>query len=317
MAPDYDDDDIVEDYEEVATDSPARRVESAQGGPVKRPAGGARPSTTAMPAIGDPDDPSAPKRKITKKSARNIWIICILICVLGVGAVVADLVFGFTKGDPPPTIDNTGATGDGGHTLPPRERRPELTEHQKLAQTYTAEVHKHRSGAIGSRAYDFLRLAINDMNKTFDAANKDRSNDAGWVDAWIAYYNAEYAAELFYHANGLDSSDAEFTRLSDYRDIKEVEFLEEDELKDPIKQEKQGVYQAASDESTKINKHKKLLLAFVVSANVPDKEELNGPIVEAKAKLAAARENQEFVQEDLDYVNRPPRGQDEPPPYID
>ncbi|MCB9934909.1 MAG: hypothetical protein H6840_04370 [Planctomycetes bacterium] len=316
MVPEYDDDDIVEDYEEVSSDS-ARRVSSAQGGPVKRPVGGARPSTTAMPAL-PPDQEQPGKGKISHKSAKQIWIICIAITVLGLAAVLADVVFdafGRRAGSntTPVNVNNPGSNRT---NLPPRNQE-QLTPHQKNAAAFGLEVHKHRNEAIGSRGYDFLRLAMKKMNESFDAANKDRANEQGWVGAWVAYYEAEYALELFYKANQLDPLDDSFTRISDYRDREECELLEDDELLDAAKQRKQGVYQAASDEATKINKHKKLLVGFAVSANVPDKDEFKGPIDEAKARLKAAREHKEFLPADLEYVNRPPRGPDEQPPYVD
>lgn len=318
MVPDYDDDDIVEDYEEVATDSSVRRVNSAQGGPVQRPTGGGRPSTAAMPALSDEELAQVGKGKITQKSAKLIWIICIGVSVLGVAAVLVDMLIDpLDRHKKAPEMTNVGGGQDNGPRMPPRDRTPEKTEHQKNAETFTNAAYAHYKGAQGTRAYDFLRLAMKDMDEKFDVANKERSDEALWVDAWVAYYHAEYAVELYYAAHKVDLNDTTFKPVPDFRDREQTEFLEDEELLDPEAQRIQGIVQAVSKDTTDIGKHNKLLKAFVVSANVLDKEDINGPINDAKAKLTAAREGREFVQEDLDYVNRDPRGPDEPPPYLD
>jgi len=317
VVPDYDDDDIVEDYEEVSSDSGVRRVQSAQGGPVKRPGG--RPATSAMPAL--PPDENAEqqsqKGKITKQSAKLIWIICIAITVLGVGAVAVDLIFdplGRGKAPDDPAANNgQPAANRGGRTTP----REILTEHQQKAVAYGIEVHKYRAQALGCRGYDLLRLKMKEMDKKFSTANETRTDDALWVEAWTAYYDAEYALELYFAANKTNRLDNSFTLVSDYRDREECEILEDDELEDPVRQRKQGVYQAVTSETKTLNNQKKKLTAFVVSANVLDKEEHKPAIDAAKAKFTAARDKQEFLPEDLEYVNRPPRGENEPPPYID
>ena len=319
MVPDYDDDDIVEDYEEVSTDSPVRRVNSAQGGPVQRPSGGVRPSTAAMPALSDEELAAANKGKITQKSAKMIWIVCIAVCVLGVGAVLVDMLvdpLGRHKAGPAPANNDT-ASGDNTPRMPPRRRDPEMSEHQKLAQAFGVEANKHYKKALGSRAYDFTRMAMKEMNEKFDTANEDRNNEALWAEAWVAYYRAEYAVELYYHVHNIEFKLGSFKPVPDFRDISQCEILTEEELKDPEAQRIQGVVQAISGDATKIGKHKKQLLGFVVSANVLDKEEFNASINEAKAALTAARESDEFAQQDVDYVNRDPRGPDEPPPYLD
>lgn len=319
MVPDYDDDDIIEDYEEISTDSPVRRVNSGQGGPVQRPSGSVRPSTTAMPALdGEQDEFAAPtKGKITRKSAKLIWIICIAVSVLGVGAVLVDMLvdpLGRHKKSAPvandPVQQNTPR-------MPPRRQAQELTAHQKLAKEFGVKAHDHYKTAVGSRSYDFVRLAIKRMNETYNAANENRAQAAGWVDAWVAFYEAEYAIELYNHVNKIDTGIGKFKPVTDYRDLAQCEILDESELKDPEAQRVQGFFQAIDPEATKINRHRKDLLAFVVASNVPDNQELNGPILEAKERLKAARESRQFRQEDLDYVNREPRGDDEPIPYID
>ena len=321
MVPDYDDDDIVEDYEEVSTDSPVRRVNSAQGGPVQRPSGGVRPSTTAMPALDEDGEFGPPtKGKITKKSAKLIWIICIGVSVLGVAAVLVDMLIDplgrHNKG-----VANTTNIGEGGDNsrIPPRKRTEEKSQHEKNADAFTTAAYAHYKKAVGTRSYDFLRLAMNEMNKKFDIANEERSDKALWAEAWVAYYNAEYAVELYYHANNVDLNDTKFKPVPDFRDREQTEFLEDSDLLDPEAQRIQGIVQAVSNETTKIGKHNKLLKAFVVSANVLEDEDeaIRGPIDEAKAKLEAARNEKQFDQEDLEYVNRAPRGPDEPPPYID
>lgn len=321
MVPDYDDDDIVEDYEEVSTDSPVRRVNSAQGGPVKRPGGGgARPSTTAMPALNDEELAQANKGKITQKSAKMIWIICIGVSVLGVAAVLVDMLVD-PLGRHGKGVANTTNIGEGdnGSRIPPRNRPQEKTQHEKNADAFTTAAYSHYKKAVGTRSYDFLRLAMNEMNKKFDIANEQRSDKALWSEAWVAYYEAEYAVELYYHANNVDLNNTKFKPVPDFRDREQTEFLEDSDLLDPEAQRIQGIVQAVSGETTKISKHNKLLKAFVVSANVLEDEDeaIRGPIDAAKAKLEAARAEKQFDQEDLDYVNQAPRGPDDPPPYID
>jgi hypothetical protein len=316
VVPDYDDDDIIEDYEEISTDSPVRRVESAQGGPVRRPSAGVRPSTTAMPALGD-EQGLPPKGKITRKSARNIWIVCIAITVLGLGAVIADVAFdafGRGKGGVQP-VDN-GQAQDNRITPPPR--RENLTERQKLEREFRSAVNAMIRDMDASRAWDFYWTAVLEFDHYYEQARILKNTEGvaaedleeGWAKSITHYYKAKYAAELFKHHFDKDGISKDYMPINVSSD--EVEFLSDPDLNDA----RVRLYQAANSKldsrATNVNKFRTDILKYEETARrVHESEEWAakhfGPW---QAKLEEANKGS-FDPADLEFVSGPDYKPDE------
>jgi hypothetical protein len=309
VVPNYDDDEIIEDYEEVKNDSGVRRVNSAQGGPVKRPSAGVRPSTSVMPGLNDDanlEDGAPAKGKITKKSARNIWIICIVICVLGVGAVVADLIFGFTKKDP--VAANNAAPRDNRGSLPPSRVE---TPRQKLEKEFRADVSARAAAMDASRAWDFYWTAVLEFEDAWNDAAKLKSAEGtsqealeeGWAIAIKHYYKVRYAILLFKFHHGEHEVDYFSINISN---ADEMSMLPDENLtNDAIKR-----YQAAASKldsrGTRINRFQPDVLKNDLTASkvLGSEEWSNNVFGEARAKYEAGTERN-FDQADLEFIKGP------------
>jgi hypothetical protein len=268
-------------------------TEEAQGGPVKRP----------------PPQPSAGKGKISHKTAKMIWVVCIAICVVAVAAVVVDMTLDPLKRRT--AVDN-GAESSNLPVFPQKRDRPALTEKQKLAREFAVGTNEKKKNMEGSRAYDFVRVAIKKARQTSEAAGKDRGNEELWKEAWLAYYGGRYALELFRESWKFDG--AKVPMVSSLDDMDSLEQLEEEELKSSEAQSHLAaslLYDGMDSELRAIERNMDpVAKASKVKAD-------NDDVKLARKKWEAARDKREFDQADKDDVNRPPRGADEPPPYLD
>jgi hypothetical protein len=283
------DDEILDDYEELP--------DEAHGGPVDKPSG--RPSERMGP-------PS--KGKISAQSAKRIWFLCIGISVLAIAAVVVDYVW-----DPlgrRPVVDNPGQANT--PLPPPRKDKREPSEHEKLATAFMFGTNEKHKKMRESRAYDIVRLAINETRKAGDAAVADAGNGDLWLEAWLKYYDARYKLELFRFRWPHENATTPLVGALDDRQA--MLDLTDDELKSEqgqsylaSKLHYDKMYGELSDFE---NKWSALAKASSVKN---DNEEVKA----ARAKFEAARDNAEFTDEDKEKANQEPRGPDEPPPYLE
>jgi hypothetical protein len=284
------DDDNLDDYEELP--------DEAHGGPVDKPAG--RPS----------EQMRAPtKGKISAQTAKRIWFLCIGISVLAIAAVVVDYVW-----DPlgrRPVIEGPGQA----NTTPdptPRKGKREPTEHEKLATQFMFGTNEKHKKMRDSRAYDIVRLAINDTRKAGEAAVADAGSGDLWLDAWLKYYDARYKLELFRFRWPYDPAKTPFVGALDDRQAM-LELTDEE-----LKSEQGQSYLASNLHYNKmygeLSDFENKWSALAKAASVKnDNEEVKA----ARAKYEAARDNAEFTDEDKAKVKQEPRGPDEPPPYME
>ncbi|MBX3458874.1 MAG: hypothetical protein KF696_02775 [Planctomycetes bacterium] len=323
MVPDYDDDDVVEDYEEVRADSGVRKVSSAKGGPVQRPSKGVKPSepvrppTTASPALSDqPGQPgdegqAGSKGKISKSSAKLIWIICIAVTVIGVGLFVADIAFDAFGRRAGGVIDNGTADNRQPHRLPQVNKKggQELTEHQVRARGFAVQCFDKGREIKKSRAYDFARVAIKRVREAQKAGMDDRGSSELWVAAWKEYYAAESALELFTHKWPYEIDNIPL--VSSFKDYEGFEGLTMEQMDSDAVKFEVASYLVKQELDREVKEIKKGMMQIAAASNAMD----NAAVKEAKARWEKTLQGQ-FEQADLDYVNRPPRDPDkEPPPY--
>lgn len=322
VVPPYEDDDIVEEYEEIDADEsgeiPVREVLSAQGGPVARPTRSVRGlkaregsrRETAGPNGARIEVPT--KGKITHKQAKMIWAVCIAISVLGIGMFVADYAFnlfgrhaeGDTAGTPEPTPKNK-----------PKERNePRKSAKEIAADEFTAAVKAQQAQMRKTRAYDFMMIAYHDMLEKRDLAIKVKGDEgstseqvtAAWVDAINAYLHADYAVQLFLWKYGAQW----FEEGVDLNDRAAVEYLWEGGLlEDEENRTKQAAYSSASFYEREINKFHSDVLRYDLSAQKVWGSD--DPAIKDLLKAASDKKDGsydgKFLPEDIEYVNQPDR----------
>lgn len=317
MVPDYDDDEIIEDYEELEAGAGVRRVNSAQGGPVKRPSGGVRPSTTAMPALqdenGQPIGP--PKGKISQKSAKLIWIICIIITLAGVGLFVADAVFdAFGRGKSRAAQANNAANANTTHhanALPPRvHKSPEQIAQDEFRSAVIVMMREMDN----SKAWDFYWTSVLEFNTAYnglldlkkqDAPDADKLK-AAYAEAIKAYYKAKYAGALFKNHFDEDNVSKGYFPININSD--EVTMLNKEDLKNPKIRKYQAACSKFDSRSTKVNKfHTDILKYDLQAQKVHDSKEWRDKVFGEYMDrwTAASASPPSFAQEDLDFVNGP------------
>lgn len=331
MVAQYDDDDIVEDYEEVSSsDANARRVESAQGGPVQRPANDRavkpseklRPGTNSVPALKDRSGPSsgvnqAPyddgqnpmnKGKVSAKQAKLIWIICIAICVLGPAAVAVHYFF-IRKA--PEAPQNTGTAR--ANTTP---KAKEMTPRQILEQKYINASTAKKNEIQRSRAYDLLLVAWRDARNARKAAMDNGEDKALWMKAYETHFRAATIEKLL-HFTFKPDPDKITLGPNELGSPSDMEWYSDEDLQNPAQIQAQG-YQLAVNNIAKLINENKVMIQSKAVAGAMWNDEVYGPQLKKwQADMIEAGEKGTFKQEDLDYVNRPPRGPDEPPPDMD
>jgi hypothetical protein len=314
VPPDYDDDDIVEDYQEVSTDS-ARRVQSAQGGPVQRPAGRADAAGQRGDMPGDmPEEETYQKGKITKSSAKLIWIICIAITVLGVAAVLVDMLWDplgrkSVAGGSTNASSNDGG-GGGRRNSPPRE---DLSPEQKLQREFLSAVIARMKEMDASKAWDFYWVSYLEFDDAYDKAatlkKKEGVDPVELEEAWAIaikhYYKARYAGELFKYRFDEDYISKEYMPISLSGD--EVTFLDAETLRDNKARTYQAAYSKIDAKSTSINLFKTDILKSELTAQkVYESQEWSDKhFGHYKTLWDAATGERKFPQEDVDFVNQP------------
>ncbi|MBX3473431.1 MAG: hypothetical protein KF754_03545 [Planctomycetes bacterium] len=250
VVPNYDEDEIIEDYEEVSPDDSqagARKVASAQGGPVKKPSrevkpsdkvrpptsANPRPSTQMNPSLkprkeaaaaapaadsGEAPEPGSPeelaaahasKGKITAGQAKLIWIICIAVCVLGLGAVA---VHYFIFRDPNAGQPLPNSAKANRPNLLPSNNRPEKSQHEKNADAFVSAVTGRVAYMNRSKAWDFFLIGQFQFGRAVEKARDLKRKDApvteqetAWADAIKAWYEARYRINVFILVNRDDS----------------------------------------------------------------------------------------------------------------
>lgn len=223
-----DDDDVVEDYE-VFDEEPSAKLppsKSAQkaagsGAPVMRkqpsvaggrkPSAPVRPTSNVRPAVAAQDPPEygdeqpeaydPNKGKISAKSAKQIWIICIAITVIGLGAVGADIAFDpLGRRNNPATANNQSKANN----------KPKVNDLPKdpvaqLAENFKRTVEMEMGRIRQKKAFKFYEAAYNNFRGTrsmaYDAmADKDASiasRQKAWAEVYNDFYKAQYAKNLF------------------------------------------------------------------------------------------------------------------------
>ncbi|MCG3182375.1 MAG: hypothetical protein ICCCNLDF_00437 [Planctomycetes bacterium] len=315
MVPDYDDDDIVEDYEEVSSGS-ARRVSSGQGGPVKRPSSGARPSTTAMPALPpeETQQDQAGKGKISHKSAKMIWIICIAITVLGLAAVIADVAFdafGRRAGGntTPVNADNprTNRTG-----LPPKDNKSPREQAEDDFQGAVVTMMKQMES---SKAWDLYWVSFLEFDSAYDKAIEMKKAgapgeelDAAWAETIRCWYKTRYASELFKHHFDRNQVSLDFFPIN-IQDRAQYSDLSTEQLQSADIRAYQAAHAKIDTKSAKVNKFQTDVLKYDLTASKvyqdPAWEEKSFGEYKNKWKAASVPSGKQFDQADLDFVNGP------------
>jgi hypothetical protein len=301
-------DDVIEDYQEVdAPEGDILPVASARGGPVEPKGDENRPR-------GGPKPPK--KGKIAARTARNIWIACIVVSVLGGAAVVADLVWDPLKRRGPrgsSTVAPPVIPGINGINRQPRQPRQPLTEKQMLAREFAMQADRARRETYGTRVHDFVLVAVQRANLSRQAALDDRANEELWLEAWKAHYHALYALELYKHLFPFDVLSLPAT--DSLTDLKTLETAPDDELKDEELRRMFGYYIFYNDTKRPLDTAEQQMLSLQAARVVREREAHREAIEAAQARYEAARMERVFDEADLEDVNRPPRGEDEPAPY--
>ena len=223
QAPRYDDDDVVEDYEVLdpaPSNSGNRRPQAAQGGAVLRKqssqSGGRKPSTRVQPpqaeqpsdgdetAAEEPPAYDPNKGKISARASKQIWIICIVITVLGLGAVIVDVALD-PFGRKIPAAQN-GATNTK-QNAPKVSNRPRNPIEER-AEAYKRTVDMEVTRLMQKKAYKFYRAAYDKFRETRsdayakkakEGSTADERNQA-WADTFRDYYGVKYAQTLFVYS---------------------------------------------------------------------------------------------------------------------
>lgn len=261
---------------------------------------------------GGPPRNQPPKGKITQKSAKMIWIVCIAITLLGVAAVVVDIVLDPLKRRVPPP-DN-GRIAPGPQQPRPQPKGQQLSEKQLLAREYGRDSFLQGQTIIASRSYDFVRLAINQARQAAELALEEENRSDGdlWLDAWQKWYHASYALKLFEYK--WPYSMANLPVASKYDQYEAFTDLSDELLKSEDAQREFASYVLSLGMQAEIDSIEARIRDIAKAATVRTQSEELQP---AKDKLTAARNDGVFAEEDLEYVNRAPREEGEPAPYME
>ncbi len=222
------DDDVVEDYE-VLDEQPSRPASKSGGGkPVLRkqpsvngkqqPAGGRKPTAPMRPGSASraavpqedtatevaeeppPYDPN--KGKISSRASLQIWIVCIAITVLGLGAVGADIAFdplGRRNNSGLNTTNNKQKSNSKAANTAPKDPLAEKAEAFKR----TCDMEMTR--LMQKKPYKFYRDAYHKFRATrstaYDVKADEKSTIAdrqkAWAEVYRDYFLAQYAKNMF------------------------------------------------------------------------------------------------------------------------
>lgn len=322
MVAEYDNDDIVEDYEVIGEDGDAdediRQVDSAGGGPVKRPSKSVRPNrppTTAMPTLDEDGNMIIPpaKGQISQKKAKMIWYVSIGVSVLCLAAIGASIAL---KEDKPKT--NTVEPSRASRYM----SRPvvELSPKEKAMKTFSGKVIDQRRRISLSKAYDFFMISqskwataksgqnrtMRDYQKEATDENEKLAKDAS-AKAISAWYDARYAYLLFISHNDPNNVEMEKNYMTvDMKDKGELSSLQISTMEDLDIIKFQAAYDHLKFGINKIRKWKTDgITKHLIGAIVFDDPKYQEMWKEAKERWSNAQKD-EFLQEDLEFVSGEP-----------
>ncbi|MCF6227837.1 MAG: hypothetical protein L3J82_04100 [Planctomycetes bacterium] len=317
MAVEYDNDDIVEDYEVVGEDGDdndnVRRVSSAGGGPVKRPSESVKPDRPPTSMVGALDD-GMPKQKgqISQKSAKMIWFVSIGVSVLCVAAVVGHIVF---RGGG----DNAANRQNNNQNRGPSRPTVEQTAEQKAGQEFRNAVYKSMKADVSkSSAWrNFVKLqggeggwvGLRDKaaqkldNYQNGKATKEEAQEAV-VEALNKCYEALYAFELCRYVYDKNIKALGYWSVLDMDDNVEIMEIDEDLRKNKEVIAYQAYQLQAAGRESKLYDWQKGTSDGI--EQVKSQEEWEAKWADAKSKYEEASKNNVFSEEDLKKYTRKP-----------
>ncbi|MHC4841573.1 MAG: hypothetical protein ACYTDT_11590 [Planctomycetota bacterium] len=208
MVAEYDNDDIVEDYDVIGDESNGvRRVNSAGGGPVKRPSRPVGPDRSPQEMANGLDEDGQlgmpmQKGQISQKKAKMIWFICIGVSVLCVGAMILHYALSEDPVVAPNRANRSGPRA--GPTRPVANLSPD----EKRIKAFRSAVYKEMRLIQSSKAYVNVLDKIDiwqESKQKSDAANSAYSDGTGdqaaaeeqTCNTLIKYYEANYAIAIY------------------------------------------------------------------------------------------------------------------------
>jgi hypothetical protein len=271
-------DDIIDDYEEVKPDKDTRRIPSEASGRVPPP----------------PNNGPRPKGKISQSQAKLIWIVCIAITVLGLGAVGVDLFLDpLGRRVPQPVVEQP---------QPPQQPRTrpqqQLTEHQLLARQFAHKANEFRQEVVRSDIHEATFQKIQDARDALGAAQNDRAENELWARTWREYYQAAYLFELFKHLYPFDDLDVPL--VSNLQDVASMEAMTEAELNSVVSQRALGYYLPTEALRGQLESIRRSLRELSVAQNVRNNEQFKEELSALEQRFHNARDNGEFDPADLD-----------------
>lgn len=219
------DDDIVEDYE-VLDEQPSRpAAKSAGGKPVlrkqssvggKKPSAPVRPGSQSRAAVppSQPDstddveevleeppayDPN--KGKISSRASMQIWIVCIAITVLGLGAVAVDAIFD-PLGRRNNSISNANNKPNNTKKTPSNAPKDPVAERaENFMRTVNMDMQRVRNSkaykAYQAAYYKFREARTNAIGLGADKEAKTADRNKAWAEVYREYYTVKYWSVLF------------------------------------------------------------------------------------------------------------------------
>lgn len=308
-----DNDDIVEDYEVEAPGretGPVRRIESAQGGEVPRP----QPEPSKGPSAASLAGAAAAKKgKISHAQAKMIWIVCIAICVLGLGAVAGHYF-----------LIKLPAEKEAAKVQPVKNRPPvrqsrtaEPTEEDLRLRSYTLAVSGFTRELNRSKGWDFFRVAqvrfIEARKKALAEKAKETPTqpelDDAWLEAIRAFQNVNYAMTLFLHLNRPVNTElpSDFM-LPSIKDKSEVAKLPAEFMSNPEIQRWQAASELVDGYSSDIKSFRTDSLRYDMTCQRVYMERKADFAAETERLNKAQAEPPEFDPADLEFVKGPPYG---------
>jgi hypothetical protein len=226
------DDDIVEDYE-VLDEQPSRPAAKSGGGkPVLRKqtsVGGKRPSAPVRPgsqsrAVVPPPEPDPTdevleeppaydpnKGKISSRASMQIWIVCIAITVLGLGAVAVDAIFdplgrrnnAISNANNKPKNTNKAASNAPKDPVAERAETFKRTVDMDMQRVRNSKAYKAYQAAY----YKFREARSNAIGARADEKASRADRQKAWAEVYREYYTVKYWSILFISAykEGADS----------------------------------------------------------------------------------------------------------------
>jgi hypothetical protein len=325
-----DDDEVVEDYE-VLDEQPSRPAGKSGGGkpalPKQPSAGGRKPSAPVRPGsrsqpkvqpdengdaaegAGEPPVYDPNKGKISSRASLQIWIVCIAITVLGLGAVAVDAIFD-PMGRRNSGLSNTANNKpkNVGKTTNVQPKNP--TEEKALA--FKGQVELERTRVRQKKVFKYFDGAYNKFREVRTNAYDVKAGGAGkaerdkaWAEAIREYYNVSYALRLLDYTYK-KNADEDFMPVGRLDDMEELTGLVKSNAA-ALQKEGNIRYQAAYTiigvYSADIKEFRILISKDVEVNNVFSDEKMIPLFKEAKVKCEKAQQMEpEFDPADIEAV---------------